>query len=865
MTNKSPIKKIVKYSFATLLVLVIIVIAAPFLVDFSKFKPQIQEAVSSAVDAKLDFESARLQLFPSIGIKLSGVSIENTAPDFAGVKMFAVDSVVVNTGLIALLNGHVEGQVTIVKPEFILAKKGIKSNVTSLVKPAKPNPASAGNPSPAAATNPTEKPAQQSATEKSEQIAMLKDRVLIKGVHIKDAQVIVKDMGQSSAQTKEPVKIRDLNIEITNIGLDRDINVAMATKMQIEEAGAKITGPIGVQSTVHVKLNASGLEDAKFSGKLSFDDLGIYFKTAFAKAPGIPLNLQFDGNFKPEDFTLQNLQFNFHTLKVDSSAHIVNFADPKIDFKLTAANNSLSALGDVLPEHKAMLLAGTLKTELLAQGTVSKLDAFAVKFLFDTHLANTDLAMNVDAHGVYPFKGQILTKSQRIDVDGLLKPFSSNVSNNNAGNKNVQDLKTAQPSAATTPTTAANGSTTATSSATSSASTTSQDFSLTPEQKKLIMGTDAEIRTDLQEIVYSGLKLTRFKLDLDQKNLIGTLKQFNIDGFGGRIAAQGRINLDDAPITFDGSFKMQDIHLEQVMLVVKPEYKDVLVGRMNLDVNVKGRGTTLTTLNKTLNGGGAFKFNEGQLNTPSIAAKMQEQFDSFVDSLASQNIGDGIIGSAKKLLDNPLVKASGKTPPDLDQVKERFKAVTKVKIAQKAPTSRDLKDVSGKIDIKDGKIYILSQKTDGSGSMDVKSFVDLELNLGGGAVYTASEQTKASLMAQSKYANVFFDDKNNLVLNLTLSGTVMDPKVGLSTDSLRENFKKKAQSLLEREAKQAAEDYIKGLLGGAQAKEAAKAKLEEEARKREAEAKAKAQEEIDKNKDKAKDAAKDALKGLWGK
>jgi AsmA protein len=853
-SNKSRMRW-VKIFGGGLAILIVLIVAAPFLVDFSQFKPQIQGVVADAVDAKIDFESARLQLFPSIGIKLTKVSVENTAPDFVGTKMFAVDSVVVNTGLMALLQGKVEGQVEIKKPEFILAKKGIKTNVTSLVKPAKTSPAAS---QPTAAPEEQNKPQSTPAAtkeEKSAQVAMLKERVLLKAVVIEDANITIRDLGNTETSGKEPVRIRDLDIAITNIGLDRDIEVKISTKMQVAEGDAQVTGPIAVNAKVHANLNADGLEKATFSGKLSFDDLMIKFKNAFAKSPGIPLNLSFDGVFKPDDFELQKLQFKFHTLDVDATAHVNHFADPALEAKVGVKNDNLSALGDVLPEHRSMLLSGQLALNLDVTGVLSKLDGLLVKFGFGTKLAGTDLAMDLDAHGVYPFRGHFNMKSKRIDVDGLLRPFVGDKSGPKSADPKVgtNGFET-QPAGSPAP-----GGQPAAGPAASAPP--AKDFALTPEQKKLIQGTDAEVRVDLQEIVYSGLKLTNFKLDLDQKNLMASLKQFNIDGFGGRIAAHGRVNLEEAPLAFEGDFKMQDIHPEQVMLVVKPEHKDLLIGRMNLDLAVRGKGTTVPTLNKTLNGGGTFKFNEGQLNTPSIAAKMQEQFDHYVESLSGSNVADGVIGAAKKLLENPLVKASGKAPPDLDKVKDNFKSVAKVKIGQKASTSKDLKDVSGKLEIKDGKIYILSQRADSGGMMDVKSFVDLEMNLGGGAVYTASEQTKNQLLSQSQYASVLFDDKNNLVLNLSLSGTVMDPKVGLSTEAMRENFKRKSQALLEKEAKQAAENYIKGLLGGEQAKEAAKAKIAAEAKKHEDEAKAKAQEEIEKNKDKAKDA----LKGLFGR
>lgn len=824
-------------------VLVVVALLVPFLVDLSSFKPQIQEVVADKVNAHIDFTSARLHLLPTIGVKLEKVLVENTDPDFRGTKLFAVDSVMVHAKILPLFTGKLVGEVMIKSPEFTLARKGLKNNLTALPKPAQPGSQPA--PAPAATPTPAAKPADPKA--QAETMAMVKEKVLIEAVSIEGADITIRDVATPEAQAKEPVKIRDLNIHITNIGLDRDIAIAIDTKLDVNEAGASVKGPIRMNKVVRVTMGGNGLEKATFSGKLSYDDLAINFRDAFVKAAGIPLNVTFQGAFVPNDFSLQQLILNFHNLKVDAMAHVVDFKDPRLSATLKVANENLASLGDVLPKHRDMLINGQLHLDAGAEGTISKLDTFATRLALDTKLKGTDLAVKLATTGVMPFKGSLNVHSQKIDLSGLLQPFMKPAGSTPA--------PTATPAADTK--TAANGGP----AAGPQPAAPAKDFELTPEQKSLLMGTNAEIRVNLREVNYAPLTLTNIRLDVDQKNLISSLQQFNIDGFGGKIAARGKANLGDSPISFDGDFKMNEIHPEQVMLVVKPEHKDVLVGRMNLDLDVKGRGTTVPTLNKTLNGGGSFKFLDGQLNTPSIAAKMQEEFDRYVESLSVSGAGDAIISSAKKLLDSPLAKAAGKTPPDIDKLKDQYKNIAKVKLGEKTSTSRDLKDVSGKIEIKDGKIYIASARTDGAGTMDVKSFVDLEMKLGGGAVFTASDATKTKLRSQSQYADLLFDDKNNLVIGMNLGGTVMDPKVTLALDSMRQTFQKKAQALVEKEVKKAAEDYIKNLMGGGAAKDAAAAKANEARAKAQEEAKKRAQEEAKKH----EGQAKEALKGLFGK
>ena len=803
--------------------LVTILVVIPFLIDFSQFKPEIQAAASEHLNAKIDFSSARLQLIPRIGIRLSKVSVENTDPLFSGTKLFAVDSLLIDANLLPLFSGRLEGQILIKAPEITIACLGLKNNMTALSK-SQATAQSATTSESATPKNTTKssqaKPAPAIPADAKSQAATMKtikDRVLIESISIEGANITIREIGTGQAQTKEPLKVRELNIHVTNLGLARDIKLEVDTRVEVNDSGLQIQGPIRMNNVVNVAMGGMGLESASFSGQLSYDELAINFRDAFVKAKGIPLNVSFSGKMVPEDFVLNQLKLQFHNLKMDAAAHIVDFKDPRFSAAVKIADENLASMGDVLPKHRDMLINGQMHLDGGVEGKISALDTLAARLTFDTKLAGTDLAVKLGTTGIVPFKGKLEVNSRRIDLDGLLKPFAKPAAEA-AGHVSSPDKGGAPtpPAANTAESKPAAGQP----AAPAPASSASKDFELTAEQKKSLMGTDANIHVSMAEIIYSGQKLTDLKVNLIQKNLLATLDPFSIDGFGGKISAKGHVNLGESPIVFDGDFAMNDVHPELVMAVVKPEHKDVIVGRMNLNITAKGKGSTLPTLNKTLNGGGNFKFLDGELNTPSIAQKMQEEFAHYIDSLAPPG----------SLAGNPKVK---------DAVKDLGSA----KITSKASTHRSIKDLAGKVDIKDGKIFILCLNTDQSGTTDVRSNVDLEMNLGGGAVYTASDATKKELLAKTKYADLLFNDKGSLVIPMNFSGTVMDPKVSIVVDQMRETFQKKAIALIGKEVQKAAQDFVKGIMGGDKAKDG--------------DAKAK--------KDDAETKAKEALKGLFGK
>jgi len=803
--------------------IVLAVIVAPFVVDFSTFKPQIQSVVAENLNAKVDFSSARLQVLPSIGIKVKGFLIENTDPTFKGTQLFSVKELVIETKLLPLLSGKVLGNIIIDGPDIILAQRGLQNNITSLVKTSPDSGSQKKDPTPTLDNSKPEAAEKNAAAT----MTMLKEKLLIEGIFIKSANLAIRNV--ESKENKDPVSIRDLNFSLTNIGLDRDIAMKMETKVEAHEAGFAAKGLIVMDKKLHVIMGGKGLEKVTFSGSLNYDQLMINVNNAFVKNAGIPLNLTFKGSLLPGDLNVESLALNLHNLSISAKAHLVNFDDPRVTASANIANENIASLSELLPQHKNLLLNGNMHLSASVDGSTSQLGSLETKLDLDTKLSGTDLELHLNTSGLMPLKGSFITSSKRLDLDALLGPFLK-----------TSESESPKTSEAPKPT---------------SSPVPAADFALTADQKKLLLGTNAQFKVDMGEIIYKKLKLTNFNVDMNLVNLVASLKQFNIDGLGGKIAANGKIDLEKSPISFDASFKLANIHPEEALELIKPEHKNLISGRLNLDLQARGKGTTIPTLNKTLNGQGSFKFLDGELKTKSIGAVMSDEVDKLISSLSVSTAGQSIFEAAEKILNNPALKALGKNPPDIQKIKSQYESVAKMKIADKSTFSRSLKDVGGRIEISDGKANITSTTTDSHGTMDFKSFVDLELKLGGTSVFTASDATKKHLKAQSEYADLIFDDKNGLVVPMKLGGTVADPTVNLVSDGIKSTFKKKAQNLAEKEAKKAAEDFLKKLAGGDSPKAEATKKTEE--------LKAKAKDAAQNPENQKK--AKDVLKGLFSK
>jgi hypothetical protein len=718
--------------------------------------------------------------------------------------------------------------VRIDKPEIVIARKGFKNNLTTLAKPGQP-----AAPEPA----PVEKPADPKA--QAELMQMIKESVLLESFTINDASLRLINLG---ATTAEPVRISDLDLKITNIGLDRDIVTELSTDTAIDEAGAKVSGPITMHVTKRVVMGAGGFERATFDGKLSFDDLAINAMDAFVKPKGIPLNIAFKGEATPTSLRVDSLQATLHNLEMAAKIDVKDLATLQTAASLSVKNDDLARLGELLPQHKDMLVKATLDVDASIDGPLAQPTGVAGKLALKTKLTGSDLALNVDLKSLEPMRVDAVVASQRLDLGAILKPFMP------------KDAAPAEKPAPAQPTPAPQ------------AEEPAKDFELTADQKKLLKNADAHVRVTMQQFLFEPVKLDGFVLDMRQRDLQARLDEFAVNGFGGEVRAKGLVDLAPSPIAFEQDFQVNGVRAEELMAIVKPEHKDLLIGKLTLQLAATGQGTSRPTLSKTLNGKGHFSLQDAELHTPSVAAKMQQEFDGFVGGLSIVGAADKTFAEVEKLAANPLLKKipGGKAPKfDVEKYKAQYGTFKNVNIADKASVDKGMKNVEGDLEIKDGRIYITSVNPTGSGLFDFKGSVGLDMTLAGGAVFAANDALKGKMLKQSKYASLLFDEKQNLNLKMSLGGLVTEPTVKLDLAALKSNFTAKARTLVEAEVKKAAEAQLKSSLGGGTAA------IKEQLKQKQAELKQKAKDEVKKKaaaeaQKKGGDKAKEKLKGLFG-
>jgi hypothetical protein len=209
------------------------------------------------------------------------------------------------------------------------------------------------------------------------------------------------------------------------------------------------------------------------------------------------------------------------------------------------------------------------------------------------------------------------------------------------------------------------------------------------------------------------------------------------------------------------------------------------------------------------------------------------------------------------------VKASGALKEiDVAKAKADYETVRNISIADRGNVERTLKDVKGTLAIEKGRVFLASRNGGRDGELDFKGSVGLDLSLQGNATFTAGEALEQKMLKQSKYATLLLDDAGNLVLPMTLGGSVKAPNVGIDFAPLQARFTTKARSLAEAELRKRAEEELNKLLKGNANKALSDLKGKAEGEKKKLQEKAKA--ELERARKKNPEADK-LLKGLLGK
>ncbi|MGO9083918.1 MAG: AsmA family protein [Candidatus Sulfotelmatobacter sp.] len=418
-------KRIVKILAIVVGILVVIVIALPFLINVNTFRPKLESELTDALGRQVKVGNLSLSLL-SGGVTADDISIADD-PEFSKTPFVQAKALTVGVELIPLIFSKTLNvtDLTLNQPEINLVKSesGEKWNFSSLgAKSASP----AAESKPAAEPKKTEPETETSSAGSTPNISVAK-------LNVKDGRLTI-----SRAGSQEKPRVYDkVNIEVTNVSLTSSFPFKLTAELpgggslSLEGKAGPIAPSNAALSPLEAKVSvrrlnlaesgfidpASGISgvadldetltsdghEAKTNGKLTATDLRVVQKGSPA---GRPVQLTYT---VVHDLAKQEGSITQGDIAMGKAvAHLTGTYDAR--GKVTAVNLKLNgeampvddleamlpALGVVLPP-KSQLKGGDLDTNLAISGPVDRLATTGTIRLENSSLANFDLGSKLSA------------------------------------------------------------------------------------------------------------------------------------------------------------------------------------------------------------------------------------------------------------------------------------------------------------------------------------------------------------------------------------------------------------------------------------------------------------------------------------
>ncbi len=256
------------------------------------------------------------------------------------------------------------------------------------------------------------------------------------------------------------------------------------------------------------------------------------------------------------------------------------------------------------------------------------------------------------------------------------------------------------------------------------------------------------------------------------------IDRFSAKAMGGTVGGSG--TFEPKVAKFDLATKIEKVNLAEYFRYKSPLLADVLVGRIDADLNIGGQGKTWEELQKTLSGDGGALVIEGAFLNVNLA---QQLFNS-VQSMPMVPAGFADRIKAK----NPKLFAENKT---------------------------SFQDLAGKVKIADGRINTndLHLKSSdfslaGGGWFSFGKEMDLNTTL------ILSQKLTNDLVAEVPMAKYLLNASGRFELPVKFSGAVMKPKVGVDANAIQAKLSQGLVQQGKSELNKKASDTVKGLLEG---------------------------------------------------
>lgn len=713
-----------KLIFLIIILVIIGLIALPFIVDPNDYKQEISEQVEKATGRKLTLNGdIELSVFPWIALELGPLSLSN-AKGFKADTFAKVDATQIRIKLMPLLSKQLEMD-TIILDGLVLnleKNKAGKTNWDDLT----------GN-----GSEPS-KPAEKSDKKQTDTSAPALAAVSIAGVQLSNANIVWSDASKSESYQLENLNLNtdplvpgkptaiDVNFSLLSSKPKAKAQISLTTKIMVDlenqryaltdlnfstqaegkelpfsSADIALTGDINadmVKQLVSIKglsLTAKANKDqqsidATLSSDISsnlanqqttLDAVNLSVEIIDPALPGGKADLKITTDIavdmQKQTIALSKLLLTVQDLLINGNINVSkllsdnpNFAG-QIDvkpFNLRQLANRLAIELPAMSDDSTLELV-QLSTEF--SGSTNSFNAKQFNLTLDQSKLSGHLAVNNFASPAYNFK---LTLDE-IDADRYLPPVS---------NEEKKSASVAPPAS-----TAAAGAT-----------------QLPLETLRQI---NAKGTIDIGKLKISNMRSEKIHLEINADKGLIKLSPLSANLYQGQY--QGNVSLDARGKTLKLALDENLKGVQAGPLMKDLSGDDKISGETNAQAKLTGNGATVEQIKQTLTGNGQFSFTDGAVKGVNIAdsirkakaalkgeilpasdAPLKTDFASLTGSFTAKN---GIINNQDFLVMSPLLRINGAGNVDLPQ--EAIDYALKVSIVgtSKGQEGKELAELKG--------------------------------------------------------------------------------------------------------------------------------------------------------------------------
>ncbi len=610
--------------------LLVAIVAIPFLVDVDSFRPQIVAAANQHINGELKVGKLKLTLWGQIRVQVDGIELV----DAQSKPVLKVRDTYLFVPLSSLWAARPELQFHMGQPELNVVKNAQgKLNVMTLIKETAPGAAQAPS-----ASKPLALP-----------VLVTQSKL---GIYVKDAKVLYED-----AVLKTSNELAGLNLNILDISLTSPTTFELFANLNSQfQKTLEVAGPFKIVGKIAPRFENFQFKGGSVEMAGQFSDLQIHYGKLFTKPATTPLTFGFSGALNERNFTIENFKAQFANAEMNGKV-LVERSLPKqtvtVDLKSNAVD--LAPWAKMIPMLEAYALSGIVSMEAHIEGPT---DAFG----YSARLTARDVSAKAP-HLKHPpviqaavvvktnevEKMEVTVKSPGCDVRATASVKSFTEPSINlailAKEFNLDKMMELPPLKKGGAAASASGSAMAPppASAQSAPSGGAQtgaanyDAMLDPiRNNATLKKTRLNGTMDLENFTMYGETFSEIRSQFSLDQLLAQFSLKNLRVFQGVISSQAKVNLAPAKPQYQFAASVSGLNLQSAVESQFELFKNTLLGKLTLKVEGSGESLNPDPAKRALRVKGDLKVLDGVFATIDVGRMVSEAINEGIEKAASK-------------------------------------------------------------------------------------------------------------------------------------------------------------------------------------------------------------------------------------